>query len=167
MSSGCFGTESAMAFGSFRSSIAIRTCRAFNASTGSGGAIWSGIRTPLTRYNRHLRRRSRIGLGAVFRRRFPQGSAGSSPAVGTETNDLLPSLTVPKRDPSSVWISVDMEGIGGVAAYSPVMMSGPAYERARAWVTPGGHAPIEGAPSPGCAQLRANASAAHTRKPYT
>src|SRR5258708_18043890 len=136
-----------MAFGFSRSSTAIQMCRAFNASTGAGGATWSAIPTPLTRYNRHLRRRSRIGLGAVFRRRFPQGSAGSSPAVGTETNDLLPSLTVPKRDPSSVWISVDMEGIGGVPAYSHLVMSGPEDQGPPTWVTQEVNPAIQGAAS--------------------
>src|SRR5258708_14773438 len=143
-----------MAFGFSRSSTAIQMCRAFNASTGAGGATWSAIPTPLTRYNRHLRRRSRIGLGAVFRRRFPQGSAGSSPAVGTETNDLLPSLTVPKRDPSSVWISVDMEGIGGVAPYSPLMISGPEDERAPTGMTPEAKAAIGAAASHGAPRFR-------------
>ena len=42
---------------------------------------------------------------------------------------------VPKRGASSVWISIDMEGIGGVATYSHVMMQGVEYERARKWMT--------------------------------
>jgi len=32
---------------------------------------------------------------------------------------------VPKRAATSVWISIDMEGLGGVAAYSHVMMQRP------------------------------------------
>ena len=56
---------------------------------------------------------------------------------------------VPKRDVASVWISVDMEGIGGVAAYSQVMMKGVEYERARTWMTHEVNACIEGAASAG------------------
>jgi D-amino peptidase len=65
---------------------------------------------------------------------------------------------VPKRDPASVWISVDMEGIGGVAAYSHVMMSGVEYERARTWMTKEVNAAIEGAASNGAARFCVNDS---------
>ncbi|HVR87957.1 MAG TPA: M55 family metallopeptidase [Candidatus Limnocylindria bacterium] len=41
---------------------------------------------------------------------------------------------MPKRNASSVWISVDMEGIGGVAEYSHVVMKGVEYEHARTWL---------------------------------
>jgi len=41
-----------------------------------------------------------------------------------------------------------MEGIGGVAAYSHVMMSGVEYERARTWMTKEVNAAIEGAAPP-------------------
>ena len=65
---------------------------------------------------------------------------------------------MPKRDASSVWISVDMEGIGGVAAYSHVMMHGPEYERARTWMTNEVNATIEGAASNGAARFCVNDS---------
>lgn len=65
---------------------------------------------------------------------------------------------MPKRDPSSVWISVDMEGIGGVATYSQVMMHGPEYERARTWMTNEVNAAIEGAASAGAARFCVNDS---------
>ena len=65
---------------------------------------------------------------------------------------------MPKRDASSVWISVDMEGIGGVAAYSQVMMHGPEYERARTWMTDEVNAAIEGASSAGAARFCVNDS---------
>ena len=41
---------------------------------------------------------------------------------------------MPKPLVKSVWISVEMEGIGSVAAYSHVMMKGVEYERARTWM---------------------------------
>ena len=63
---------------------------------------------------------------------------------------------MPKRDSSCVWISVDMEGIGGVAAYSQVMMHGPEYERARTWMTNEVNAAIEGAASNGAARFCVN-----------
>ncbi len=65
---------------------------------------------------------------------------------------------MPKREPSSVWISVDMEGIGGVATYSHVMMHGPEYERARTWMTNEVNAAIEGAASGGAARFCVNDS---------
>jgi D-amino peptidase len=65
---------------------------------------------------------------------------------------------VPKRDVSSVWISVDMEGIGGVAAYSHVMMKGVEYERARIWMTQEVNASIEGAASNGASRFCVNDS---------
>ena len=44
-----------------------------------------------------------------------------------------------------------MEGIGGVAAYSHVMMQGVEYERARRWMAHEANACIEGAASAGAA----------------
>ena len=52
---------------------------------------------------------------------------------------------MPSRVAQSVWISVDMEGIGGVATYSHVMMQGVEYERARRWMTDEANACIDGA----------------------
>ena len=51
-----------------------------------------------------------------------------------------------------------MEGIGGVAAYSQVMMSGVEYERARTWMTKEVNAAIEGAASNGAARFCVNDS---------
>ena len=51
-----------------------------------------------------------------------------------------------------------MEGIGGVAAYSQVMMHGPEYERARTWMTNEVNAAIEGAASNGAARFCVNDS---------
>ena len=51
-----------------------------------------------------------------------------------------------------------MEGIGGVAAYSHVMMSGVEYERARTWMTQEVNAAIEGAASNGAARFCVNDS---------
>lgn len=65
---------------------------------------------------------------------------------------------MPKRDVASVWISVDMEGIGGVAAYSHVMMKGVEYERARTWMTQEVNACIEGAASAGASRFCVNDS---------
>jgi D-amino peptidase len=65
---------------------------------------------------------------------------------------------VPKRAASSVWISVDMEGIGGVATYSHVMMSGVEYERARKWMADEANACIEGAANAGAARFCVNDS---------
>ncbi|MGH2500768.1 MAG: M55 family metallopeptidase [Candidatus Limnocylindria bacterium] len=68
---------------------------------------------------------------------------------------------MPKRDAASVWISVDMEGIGGVAAYSQVMMQGVEYERARTWMTQEVNACIEGAASAGASRFCVNDSHGH------
>jgi len=65
---------------------------------------------------------------------------------------------VPKRAASSVWISIDMEGIGGVAAYSHVMMQGVEYERARRWMADEANACIEGAASAGADRFCVNDS---------
>ena len=65
---------------------------------------------------------------------------------------------VPKRAASSVWISIDMEGIGGVAAYSHVMMQGVEYERARRWMTDEANACIEGAANAGARRFCVNDS---------
>lgn len=65
---------------------------------------------------------------------------------------------MPKRDVASVWISVDMEGIGGVAAYSHVMMKGVEYERARTWMTGEVNACVEGAASAGASRFCVNDS---------
>jgi D-amino peptidase len=51
-----------------------------------------------------------------------------------------------------------MEGIGGVAAYSQVMMSGVEYERARTYMTKEVNAAIEGAASNGAARFCVNDS---------
>jgi hypothetical protein len=40
---------------------------------------------------------------------------------------------VPKRGASSAWISINMEGIGGVATYSHVMMQGVECEVVANW----------------------------------
>ena len=50
---------------------------------------------------------------------------------------------MPKRAATSVWISLDMEGLGGVAAYSHVMMQGVEYERARKWMAEEANACID------------------------
>jgi D-amino peptidase len=65
---------------------------------------------------------------------------------------------VPKRAATSVWISIDMEGIGGVAAYSHVMMQGVEYERARRWMTDEANACIEGAANGGARRFCVNDS---------
>lgn len=59
---------------------------------------------------------------------------------------------------TSVWISVDMEGVGGVAAYSQVMMQGIEYERARTWMTQEVNACIEGAAAAGANRFCVNDS---------
>ncbi len=51
-----------------------------------------------------------------------------------------------------------MEGIGGVAAYSHVMMKGVEYERARTWMTQEVNASIEGAASNGASRFCVNDS---------
>ena len=65
---------------------------------------------------------------------------------------------MPKRPVKSVWISVDMEGIGGVAAYSHVMMKGVEYERARTWMAQEANACIEGAGDAGASRFCVNDS---------
>jgi D-amino peptidase len=65
---------------------------------------------------------------------------------------------VPKRGASSVWISIDMEGIGGVATYSHVMMQGVEYERARKWMADEANACIEGAAGAGAKKFCVNDS---------
>ena len=57
-----------------------------------------------------------------------------------------------------MWISVDMEGIGGVAAYSHVMMQGVEYERARKWMADEANACIEGAANAGAKRFCVNDS---------
>jgi D-amino peptidase len=57
-----------------------------------------------------------------------------------------------------VWISIDMEGIGGVAAYSHVMQKGVEYERARTWMVQEANACIEGALAAGAEQICVNDS---------
>jgi D-amino peptidase len=65
---------------------------------------------------------------------------------------------VPKRAATSVWISIDMEGVGGVATYSHVMMQGIEYERARQWMTHEANACIDGASSAGVRRICVNDS---------
>jgi D-amino peptidase len=65
---------------------------------------------------------------------------------------------VPKRAATSVWISIDMEGLGGVAAYSHVMMQGVEYERARKWMADEANACIDGAASAGARRILVNDS---------
>ncbi len=65
---------------------------------------------------------------------------------------------VPKRAASSVWISIDMEGISGVATYSHVMMQGVEYERARKWMTDEANACIDGAATGGATKFCVNDS---------
>ena len=65
---------------------------------------------------------------------------------------------VPKRAATSVWISIDMEGIGGVATYSHVMMQGVEYERARQWMTHEANACIDGAAKGGARRFCVNDS---------
>jgi D-amino peptidase len=65
---------------------------------------------------------------------------------------------VPKRAASSVWISIDMEGIGGVATYSHVMMQGVEYERARKWMADEANACIDGGASGGAKRFCVNDS---------
>jgi len=65
---------------------------------------------------------------------------------------------VPKRAATSVWISIDMEGLGGVAAYSHVMMQGVEYERARKWMAEEANACIDGAASAGARRILVNDS---------
>lgn len=65
---------------------------------------------------------------------------------------------MPKRPVKSVWISVDMEGIGGVATYSHVMMKGVEYERARTWMAQEANACIEGAAEAGASRFCVNDS---------
>jgi D-amino peptidase len=57
-----------------------------------------------------------------------------------------------------VWISIDMEGLGGVAAYSHVMMQGVEYERARKWMADEANACIDGAASAGARRILVNDS---------
>ncbi|TMF58665.1 MAG: peptidase M55 [Chloroflexi bacterium] len=64
---------------------------------------------------------------------------------------------MPKRA-TSVWISIDMEGIGGIAAYSQVMMQGIEYERARQWMTHEANACIDGAANGGARRFCVNDS---------
>ncbi|MEO8633191.1 MAG: M55 family metallopeptidase [Chloroflexota bacterium] len=65
---------------------------------------------------------------------------------------------MPKRAATSVWISIDMEGLGGVATYSHVMMQGVEYERARKWMAEEANACIDGAASAGARRLTVNDS---------
>jgi D-amino peptidase len=65
---------------------------------------------------------------------------------------------VPTRAAQSVWISIDMEGIGGVATYSHVMMQGVEYERARKWMTDEANACIDGAADAGAKKFCVNDS---------
>lgn len=65
---------------------------------------------------------------------------------------------MPKRAATSVWISIDMEGLGGVAAYSHVMMQGVEYERARKWMADEANACIDGASSAGARRILVNDS---------
>jgi D-amino peptidase len=65
---------------------------------------------------------------------------------------------VPKRAATSVWISIDMEVLGGVAAYSHVMMQGVEYERARKWMADEANACIDGAASAGARRILVNDS---------
>ncbi|HEY9326275.1 MAG TPA: M55 family metallopeptidase [Candidatus Limnocylindria bacterium] len=65
---------------------------------------------------------------------------------------------MPKRAATSVWISIDMEGLGGVAAYSHVMMQGVEYERARKWMADEANACIDGAASAGARRILVNDS---------
>ena len=65
---------------------------------------------------------------------------------------------MPKRAASSVWISIDMEGIGGVATYSHVMMQGVEYERARRWMADEANACIDGAATAGADRFCVNDS---------
>ena len=65
---------------------------------------------------------------------------------------------MPKRAAKSVWISIDMEGLGGVATYSHVMMQGIEYERARKWMADEANACIEGAASAGATKFCVNDS---------
>ena len=65
---------------------------------------------------------------------------------------------MPKRAAKSVWISIDMEGIGGVATYSHVMMQGVEYERARKWMADEANACIDGAASAGADRFCVNDS---------
>ena len=65
---------------------------------------------------------------------------------------------MPKRAATSVWISIDMEGLGGVAAYSHVMMQGVEYERARKWMADEANACIDGAASVGARRILVNDS---------
>ena len=66
--------------------------------------------------------------------------------------------SVPKRAVTSVWISIDMEGIGGVATDSHVMMQGIEYERARQCMTHEANACIDGAASAGARRICVNDS---------
>ena len=77
-------------------------------------------------------------------------------AAGRDRTSYHPD--VPKRAATSVWISIDMEGIGGVATYSHVMMQGIEYERARQWMTHEANACIEGASSAGARRVCVNDS---------
>ena len=65
---------------------------------------------------------------------------------------------MPKRAATSVWISIDMEGLGGVATYSHVMMQGVEYERARKWMAEEANACIDGAASAGARRICVNDS---------
>jgi len=65
---------------------------------------------------------------------------------------------VPKRAATSVWISIDMEGLGGVATYSQVMMQGVEYDRARKWMADEANACIDGAASAGARRILVNDS---------
>lgn len=79
-------------------------------------------------------------------------------ALGRDGVRPLTIAAVPKRTAKSVWISVDMEGIGGVATYSHVMMQGVEYERARKWMADEANACIEGAASAGATKFCVNDS---------
>ena len=54
-----------------------------------------------------------------------------------------------------MWISVDMEGIGGVATHSHVMTQGVEYARARRWMADEANACIEGAANGGAKAMLA------------
>lgn len=63
-----------------------------------------------------------------------------------------------KERPIAVYISVDMEGVGGVAVPSQVSTPGIEYERARAWMANEVNAAIEGAASAGAERFLVNDS---------
>ena len=82
----------------------------------------------------------------VYRSATP--ASGVHSIANAPTDETSYHRAVPKRTATSVWISVDMEGIGGVATYSHVMMQGVEYERARRWMADEANACIEGAAMP-------------------